>query len=581
MKISKLKNSCKRIIKRMKISFVKKIKKKSENTSQLRINEIGEKIFVLKKEKKTESLYFYIMKSFLLFLMLVVFLILIFYLTSNNLEREIQNNSTIDYAINKEKDNFKSGNYEGVSLRRSLGKKGYFEVLNEDGSCIYASNRKLKSYTKDLLDYIPDVENNSYVKLSYMTYKDKTDLVIFKYKTKYDKKNEYIDEKLAWIMVLDENLDVIYTNRNMTDENRLSNRELTILSTGYEKGGYLQKYQFKTKLGQTRYAILHVYKSVNVERKVFYMYIIMVTIIGIIFIVILVSLTFSMRRRVVNPVNLIREAMRKVEKGESYDVIDYYGTYEFMDMCDSFNSMSTKLRISEQERMRVEEQKQKMLADISHDLKTPITVISGYTKALSDGLVPKEKEMMYIDAINQKAELLSGLINSFYEYSKLDHPEFRLVREYGDVCEYFREYIASKYDELEILGYGIEIDLPEKEVMAKYDKMHLKRVFENLITNSVKHNKKGTVILVSLEDLGENIKIKIGDNGSGVPEQLKKTIFQPFVVGDESRNSRQGTGLGLSIAQKIVEAHGGKIRLVDGIKQGWNTLFEINLPKGI
>ena len=286
-----------------------------------------------------------------------------------------------------------------------------------------------------------------------------------------------------------------------------------------------------------------------------------------------------MRKNVEKPISLISKAMRKVEKGESYNPVEYYGAQEFVDMCESFNSMAQKLKTSEQERKRIEEQKQKMLADISHDLKTPITVIAGYTKALADGMVPKDKQDKYLEAINNKAELLSGLINSFYEYSKLEHPDYNIVVTEDDICEYLREYIAAKYNEFEILGIDIQIDIPETEVMAEFDTTSLKRVFENIITNAIKHNKKGTCLYVCLYEMGENIKIILADNGNGVPEHLKDTIFNPFVVGDESRNSKQGTGLGLSIAQKIVEQHQGTIKLVDEENDEWKTVFEIVIPK--
>ena len=90
-----------------------------------------------------------------------------------------------------------------------------------------------------------------------------------------------------------------------------------------------------------------------------------------------------------------------------------------------------------------------------------------------------------------------------------------------------------------------------------------------------KHNKRGTALFFSMKKEADTVCISIGDNGTGIPKELAQMVFEPFVVGDESRNSRQGTGLGLAIAKKIVEAHGGVIELVKFPKEGLSTEFRI------
>ena len=240
--------------------------------------------------------------------------------------------------------------------------------------------------------------------------------------------------------------------------------------------------------------------------------------------------------------------------------------------------MSIRLKESEKLRIKSENEKQKMLADISHDLKTPITVIQGYSKAIADGVVPREDEKKYLEAIKAKSENLSELINTFYEYSKLEHPEFSLSKETSDICEYFREYLALKYEELDLAGFLMEIDIPDESLNYCFDRIQLKRVFENIISNSVKSNKKGTTIFASLSIVDSIIVIRLGDDGIGIPDSLRSNIFEPFVVGNESRTSGQGTGLGLSIAKLIVEAHEGKISLLDSDKVCGRTMFEITLP---
>ncbi|WP_197020006.1 HAMP domain-containing sensor histidine kinase [Lachnobacterium bovis] len=520
------------------------------------------------------------MKNFFLFFVVVVCLIGITYFISTSIEGQIENQNVIEHTIQSVDYKIKNGNYQSIDMSKAIGKNGYFEILDEQGKCLYSSGEHKKNYSLNSIDFIPDVSMDTFVQLASTMKDNKKLLVISVYEAEYKDDGSYQGDKLKLMMVLDEKRNVIFSNANNIGKHKLSEREYNLLCTGYDKGTFLQKYIFTNKYGEKRYMILHVSRSHRVKaRNMFYVYIITVAIMGLIFIGLLLSFSFSMRKNVERPINLISKAMKKVEKGESYDPVEYYGAQEFVDMCGAFNSMAQKLYRSEQERKFVEEQKQKMLADISHDLKTPITVIAGYTKALADGMVPKDKQRQYVEAINNKAELLSGLINSFYEYSKLEHPDYNIVVSNGDICEYLREYIAAKYNELEILGIEIQIDIPDTEVFADFDPTSLSRVFENIITNSIKHNKKGTCLYVCLYEMGDKIKIILADDGNGVPIHLKDTIFNPFVVGDESRNSKQGTGLGLSIAQKIVEQHQGTIELLEGLNDQWKTAFEIILPK--
>ena len=251
-------------------------------------------------------------------------------------------------------------------------------------------------------------------------------------------------------------------------------------------------------------------------------------------------------------------------------------TAEFVKIFDSFYSLSQRLRQSEEERKKLEAGRQKMLADISHDLRTPISVVQGYAKALCDGVIPIEQQPQYLEIIEQKASGLNDLINTFYEYSKMDHPDYALKLVPSDICNTLRDYVADRYAELELAEFLIEVDIPEKHISCALDIMALRRGLDNLVNNSIRHNPSGTTLSVSLMLDSGKVRIVISDNGSGIPAELRKSIFTPFVVGDASR-SNHGSGLGLSITKKIIEAHGGSITLLNSETSG-GTAFEILLP---
>lgn len=322
-------------------------------------------------------------------------------------------------------------------------------------------------------------------------------------------------------------------------------------------------------------------------------------------ILLMMFFVFRINKSVLRPLNLLKNAMEKFNaKEDKLEPISYSGAKELEEICESYNSMAEDLRKSDEERRRLEEGRERMLAGISHDLKTPVTVIQGYANAILDGTISPQKEMTYIETIFKKSQVLSELINTFHEYSRLEHPDFVLNKTKGDICEYLREYIADRYDELAIAGFMLEVNIPDAGIYADFDRYELKRVFENLINNTIRHNPEGTTIYVKLEksdvcilnkintkdtdardkkygkpeEATPMIKILFGDDGVGISDDVRKNIFDPFVTGDESRKSGKGSGLGLAISKKIVEAHGGFIHLIERSETDHSTEYEILLP---
>ena len=248
-----------------------------------------------------------------------------------------------------------------------------------------------------------------------------------------------------------------------------------------------------------------------------------------------------------------------------------------------------KVRIIEEEDRKKQKEYDKkrnlMLSDIAHDLRTPITTVSGYAKALSDGMVDESKKPEYLEAIQRKSKRMSDLINLLFEYVKLDSEGFKLTKQDTDVCELVRECAAFSYQDIEDAGMELDIDIPEEEMIVNLDKMQMSRVVTNLLPNAVRHSKEGTSIGVYVKKDDDKIRISVADSGERIDEEYAKNIFKPFVVGDESRNTKGGTGLGLSIAEKVVSMHGFSIKLVQqpGLAKyidapGFEKIFMITIP---
>ena len=143
-----------------------------------------------------------------------------------------------------------------------------------------------------------------------------------------------------------------------------------------------------------------------------------------------------------------------------------------------------------------------MLSDITHDIKTPITTICSYAKALTDGVVTldENKQQEYLHAIYAKSMRMSELITTLFEYVKMDSEGFALHKEKADLGELLRENIALLYTDFEEKGMELEIDIPEMAFPMELDKNQMSRSISNILTNALKYNTKGTKVLIRLDE---------------------------------------------------------------------------------
>ena len=217
---------------------------------------------------------------------------------------------------------------------------------------------------------------------------------------------------------------------------------------------------------------------------------------------------------------------------------------------------------AEEMRKVYEKKRNLMLSDIAHDLRTPITTIAGYSKALNDEMViTEEKKKEYLQAIENKSARMNDLINLLFDYVRLDSANYGLRKDKIDLPELLRTIAASLYSDVEEKEMNFEILIPEEVHMVSLDRVQFSRVIVNLINNAIKHNEAGTTICLELRQNKNNLQVLVSDDGSVIPEFLAEHIFEPFAMGDASRTAQNGSGLGLSIAKKIVEMHGWTLEL--------------------
>ncbi len=234
-------------------------------------------------------------------------------------------------------------------------------------------------------------------------------------------------------------------------------------------------------------------------------------------------------------------------------------TYYSRVVMDKFRMIEEKEKA---EQAAYEKKRNLMLSDIAHDLRTPMTTIAGYSKALEDDMISDERRKEIYAAIQAKSARMNDLIGLLFDYVKLDSDGFRLTKEKVDLCELVRESAALLYPDMEDAKMSPDIAIPDEQIMIEADKLQLSRVVTNLITNAIRHNAPGSGIGILVVRETGIIRVMICDKGDPIEPEMADHIFEPFVTGDESRNSRGGSGLGLSIAQKIVRMHGYSLTLV-------------------
>jgi signal transduction histidine kinase len=280
-------------------------------------------------------------------------------------------------------------------------------------------------------------------------------------------------------------------------------------------------------------------------------------------------------RQVKKPLRQIVDGIKEMEQFNYTKRLDYSAEKEFAEIQEAFNGMAERLQRTSMEKEAMENNKRSLLLHLSHDLKTPITSIYGYSQLLLDNQIPDEaQQRKYIQYIYDKSAYMAHLIKDLFELAKLDDQLLALQKEKVNITKWFQQQIVEFYPEIEGKGFQLEVQVPEEPLFVLLDKLHMTRVITNLITNSLKHNRIGTSLYVSCEKADGQAILWVGDNGAGVEADIKEHIFDEFVHSGGS--GKDSSGLGLAICKKIIELHGGTIQLEKDTR--YSTLFRICLP---
>lgn len=295
-------------------------------------------------------------------------------------------------------------------------------------------------------------------------------------------------------------------------------------------------------------------------------------------------LVFWLYRSLVQPLNVLTKAIERIRGGDFDsslpDMPDQ--SDELAKLCSDFDDMRLQIKSFHEDRELHEQGTRDMITNISHDLKTPLTAIKGYTEGILDGVADTpEKREKYLKTIYTKASSMAILVDELSLYSKIDTNTIPYSFTEIDTDKFFNDCV----DEL-------RLDTESKNIILTYTSMteygqkmwadadQLRRVVINCINNSIKYmDKRNGLINILASCDSDFVRISISDNGIGISEKDLPYIFDRFYRTDSSRNSKNGgSGLGLAIVKKIVEDHGGTISAKSVVGEGTTITFTILRP---
>jgi signal transduction histidine kinase len=289
---------------------------------------------------------------------------------------------------------------------------------------------------------------------------------------------------------------------------------------------------------------------------------------GSLAIVIALILTLVLSRRMTSPIGVLAKAARRLGRGDLSQRVQLQGEGEVAALAQAFNFMAADLEHAEQLRRN-------LVADVAHELRTPLSNIQGYLEAIRDEVI--KPNAATIRSLNEEAALLSRLVNELQELSLAEAGELKLVYQEEDITKLVKQAVTPWQPQLAAKEISLSLDLSDNLPLVNIDWQRVNQVLHNLLENAVAYTHKGGTISVAAMTQGDWVEVSVSDTGEGIPAEDLPHIFERFYRVDKSRaRATGGSGLGLTIAKRLVEAHGGKITVQS--KLGKGSRFSFTLP---
>ena len=279
-------------------------------------------------------------------------------------------------------------------------------------------------------------------------------------------------------------------------------------------------------------------------------------------------------RRITDPIKQIGEAAKEYAQGRFTVRVEVKGRDEITELSRAFNNMATGLATHEENRNT-------FIANVSHDLRTPMTTISGFVDGILDGTVPQDDQKRILQTISAEVHRLSRLVNTLLEVSRLESGKSMNTSEFN-LTEKARQVLISLMSKIDAKRLDVEFDCDEEDVYVLADPDAIHQVLYNLLDNAVKFTQEGGTLTIRVHaSRAKKALVCVRNTGEGIPEEEIPHIFERFYKSDRSRGlDKTGTGLGLYIVKTILDKHGETIAVKSELGNYTEFSFGLSLGAG-
>lgn len=280
-----------------------------------------------------------------------------------------------------------------------------------------------------------------------------------------------------------------------------------------------------------------------------------------------ITLAVVISRRIAKPITEITESAKRLGGGDYSVRFEGRGSREVSGLADTLNFAADEL--SKTDGLRRE-----LLANVSHDLRTPLTMIKGYAEVMRD--LPGENTPENVQIIIDEAGRLNDLVNDLLDLSRLEAGVLELQKERFNLTGSIRE-ILTRYDKLADFKFPFE---PKEEAYITADKLKISQVVYNLVNNAVNYAGEDKTVSLTQEVLDGNVRISVTDTGEGIPADKLQDIWDRYYKVDrEHRRAQVGTGLGLSIVKNVLDLHSGSYGVISELGKGSTFWFQLPMDR--
>lgn len=282
---------------------------------------------------------------------------------------------------------------------------------------------------------------------------------------------------------------------------------------------------------------------------------------------------YALTRKVSGPIRNVANAATQVRKG-NYDILlkeEEAREEEIYELVESFKAMASRLKQSD--KLRAE-----FLAGVTHDLKTPVTSISGLIQAVKDEVVTGDERKEFLDISLKETQRLQRMIEDLLEYNSIAAGAFKIQLEEENLNQFIQEISHRWQVTQEDKKFEMHLDMPEHILVGQIDVLRMQQIIINLLNNAKQAIEDNGIIRISLHEADNHfIEIDVGDNGRGIPKHEQEFIFEPFYRGENKKLRVRGLGLGLPFSKMLAQVQNGDLLLKESSEDG--TIFTLYIKK--